>query len=230
MSYSARMIGSPVVRIVRSLLVLALDGALLALGLGGFTALLHEPRALALLLLWGLGGAVLAQRAPVRGQDPVRVAQDPLVMLLLFFAPYLTPLVAALGWRFHIAMLPGAPLLGWFGVALSGAGLALRIAAMTRLGARFSPLVAVQREHVLETGGLYAEIRHPGYLGALLSCLGAALAFDSALALPLVLVMLVAEMARIHREETLLSLHFGEEWRVYAGRTGALLPRAFGGR
>jgi protein-S-isoprenylcysteine O-methyltransferase Ste14 len=221
-------------RVVRSLLVLALDVALLALGLGGLSALLHEPRALALLAAWGIGGAVLAARAPVRGGDNVgdivAVDKDPGAMLLLFFAPLLAPLTAALGAQHHLWMLPGAPAWGWAGVTLAVLGFALRIAAMSQLGARFSPLVAVQREHALETRGLYGVIRHPGYLGALLGCLGSAIAFDSALALPLFALMLGAELARVQREELLLARHFGEAWREYAARTGALLPRALGGR
>ena len=64
-----RMAPSPSPRLLRVLLVLALDAVLLMLGLGGLAALLHEPRALALLAVWGIGGAALAARAPVRGQD-----------------------------------------------------------------------------------------------------------------------------------------------------------------
>ena len=217
-------------RVLRSFLVLALDAALLALGLGGVPALVHEPRALALLAAWGIGGAVLAARAPVRGSDIVALEKDPGAMVLLFFVPLLTPVLAALGAQHHWWLLPGAPAWGWAGVALAVAGFTLRIAAMSQLGARFSPLVAVQREHVLETRGLYGAIRHPGYLGALLGCLGAALAFDSALALPLFLVMLGAELARVQREEVLLARHFGAAWHDYAARTGALVPRSLGGR
>ena len=36
--------------------------------------------------------------------------------------------------------------------------------------------------------------------------------------------MLVAQLARIRREEALLARHFGAEWAAYAARTGALLP------
>ena len=53
---------------------------------------------------------------------------------------------------------------------VSAAGLALRVSAMQQLGARFSPLVALQQQHTLETTGWYAHVRHPGYLGALMAC------------------------------------------------------------
>src|SRR5262245_31949437 len=180
----------PIVSGVLALLVTALDALLLALALGGLAALAAHPRALTLLALWAIGGVTLALLRPVRGHEAVAVERDgPFVLLLLFLIPLLTPPLAALSERLGVGPLPGGGALRWTGVALSGAGLAVRIAAMAQLGSRFSPLVAVQREHALETRGLYARIRHPGYLGAWLASLGGALAFGSAPALPLVAVM-----------------------------------------
>jgi len=215
----------PLRSILLALLVLTLDAALLALGLGGTPALAREPRALALLVVWGVAGVTLALLRPVRGHDAVESQRDPGAMLALFFLPLLTPFVSALGASHGWLTLPAATAVSWAGVALVATGLAVRIAAMAQLGPRFSPVVAVQREHALETRGLYARVRHPGYLGALLACLGAALAFGNALALPLPALMLVAQLARIRREETLLSRHFGDAWVRYREHTGALLPR-----
>ena len=81
-------------------------------------------------------------------------------------------------------------------------------------------------EHALETSGWYAFVRHPGYLGALLASWGAAVAFGSALALPLAGVLTLVQLDRVRREERLLAGHFGEAWSEYARRTGALLPRS----
>src|SRR5262249_30647966 len=100
-----------------------------------------------------------------------------------------------------------------------------RIAAMATLGSRFSPLVVVQRDHVLQTSGIYAHIRHPGYAGALLACAGAMIAFGSLLALPLVAIFAGLLGQRIEREETLLEQHFGDEYQRYRERSGALWPR-----
>ena len=46
--------------------------------------------------------------------------------------------------------------------------------------------------------------------------------------LPLVAIMLLAQSARIRREETLLAERFGDAWRAYTSRTGALWPRLGG--
>jgi protein-S-isoprenylcysteine O-methyltransferase Ste14 len=155
----------------------------------------------------------------------VSAEKDPLAMLALALLPLTTPAVAAWGGRLGVWPLPAPELVGWIGVALSAIGLAIRVAAMRQLGVRFSPLLAVQREHALETTGWYARVRHPGYLGSLLASWGAAIAFGSAMALPLVALMTAFQWDRVRREEQLLERHFGDTWRAYAARTGALLPR-----
>ena len=221
------MSGRPPLPLVlaRVALVLAFEAALLAWGLGGFGALLATPPALALLALWGLAAVVLSLARPARAHDTTRVERDPLAMLGLVVLPVAIPPVAAWGGRAALWPLPAPGLLGWAGVTLVAVGLWVRVSAMRQLGARFSPLVSLQREHALETTGWYARVRHPGYLGALLANAGAAVAFGSAVALPLVAAMAVFQWLRVRREERLLAEHFGDSWRAYAARTGALLPR-----
>ena len=216
----------PLARALLALLVLVVDAALLALALGGFGALLAHPRALALLAVYAVSGAALAWRRPVREQDTTERAPDPAWrMLLLLLVPLVIPAVSAFGERAGIATLPALGWLGWLGVALAAAGLALRIVAMTTLGPRFAPIVALQREHALETRGPYAHIRQPGYLGAWLASLGAILTFRNGLAMPLLILFswLLAERARA--EDQVLERHFGEAYRAWAGRTGAFLPK-----
>ncbi|HXS83799.1 MAG TPA: isoprenylcysteine carboxylmethyltransferase family protein [Methylomirabilota bacterium] len=214
-----------VVIVARALVALAIESALLAWGVGGVRALLASPRALALIAIWGIVGLTLGFARPARGQDVVRAERDPLAMIALALIPLAIPGVAAWGGRLGVWPLPAAMLIGWAGVVLSAIGLGLRVAAMRQLGVRFSPLLAVQREHALETTGWYARVRHPGYLGSLLASWGAAIAFGSAMALPLALLMTAFQWDRVRREERLLEGQFGDAWRAYAARTGALLPR-----
>lgn len=209
----------------RVALVTVFEAALLAVGFGGVAPMLRDPRAIALLALWAAGGIALTLGRPARAQDVTESRKDPLLMVALLVIPTFTPMVGALAAHRAWLTLPWANTLSWIGVALVAAGLALRVWAMFVLGARFSPLVAIQREHALETRGPYARVRHPGYLGALLACLGGAIAFGSAAALPLVALMLAAQLARIRAEETLLAQHFGDAWKAYAARSGALLPK-----
>jgi len=194
-------------------------------------ALLGHPRALALLAVWAVGGLVLALLQPVRRHDPAALEREPAyALVLLLLLPIATPPVAALGERLHLFPLLSRPAFAWAGVAVVAVGLGVRIAGMARLGSRFSPLVAVQQGHALETGGIYAVVRHPGYLGALLACAGAMFAFDSGLALPLVASFAGLLQARITREERLLELTFGDAFERYRTRTGGLWPRLWGRR
>ena len=213
------------VLILRVVVVMGVEASLLAWGLGGFPQLLATPRALALVALWFGSGLVLSLARATRSRDMQKADKDPLAMLALAILPVAIPPVAAWGGRSATWPLPSPELIGWAGVAMVALGLWIRVSAMLQLGARVSPLVALKREHALETTGWYARVRHPGYLGSLLANWGAAIAFGSAVALPLAEVMTVFQWDRLRREERLLAAHFGAEWRAYAARTGALLPR-----
>jgi protein-S-isoprenylcysteine O-methyltransferase Ste14 len=212
--------------LIAPLAAIALDGGLLVLALGGLAPLRAHTRALALLALWFIGYAALAVLRPVRTRDPVAARADhALVVLALFAVPLLAPPLSAWAERAGLAPLPGGAALRWAGVVLSALGFGVRILAMRRLGSRFSPLIEVQRDHRLETDGIYARIRHPGYLGAWLSTLGAVVAFGSAATLALLVPLTLAFEARMRREERELERAFGEPWRDYRDRTGRFLPR-----
>jgi protein-S-isoprenylcysteine O-methyltransferase Ste14 len=92
------------------------------------------------------------------------------------------------------------------------------------LGRRFSGLVAIQPGHTLGTSGVYGVIRHPSYLGLLVSSLGWALAFRSGVGVLLAALLIPPLIARIGAEETLLRTQFGGEYVAYRGRTWRLIP------
>jgi protein-S-isoprenylcysteine O-methyltransferase Ste14 len=211
--------------------VLALDVALLALGLGGLAALRAHPPALGLVAVYALTGVPLALLRPARAQDVIERAPDPRGQLLaLLLIPLLLPAISAYGEHTGLGRLGAPPLVAWLGVGLAGCGLGFRIVAMMTLGPRFAPVVALQRQHPLETRGPYRLVRHPGYLGAWLASLGAMLVFRDALGTPLLALFawLLAERAR--REDAVLERHFGDAYRAYERTTGAFLPRLPGRR
>ena len=107
----------------------------------------------------------------------------------------------------------------WLGVCLFSAGGALRIWPVFVLGRRFSGLVAIQPGHTLVTAGIYAAIRHPSYLGMLISSLGWALAFRSGVGVLLAALLIPPLLARINAEEALLHSQFGDEYESYCART-----------
>lgn len=119
----------------------------------------------------------------------------------------------------------GTPGLAAAGLLLGALGLALRWAAIARLGRLFTWRIAILADHPLITDGVYRWIRHPSYTGGLLAAAGVLLALGNALplaAFALTHLPLVAHRVRI--EERVLAAHFGEGWAAYAARTWRLLP------
>ena len=112
----------------------------------------------------------------------------------------------------------------WLGVALFASGGALRIWPVFVLGRRFSGLVAIQPGHTLVTTGVYGLIRHPSYLGLLVSSLGWGLEFRAGVGVLLAFALIPPLLARINAEERLLHSEFGAEYEAYRARTSRLIP------
>jgi protein-S-isoprenylcysteine O-methyltransferase Ste14 len=110
------------------------------------------------------------------------------------------------------------------GVVLFAAGGALRLWPVFVLGDRFSGLAAIQPGHGLVTSGVYGVIRHPSYLGLLISSLGWGLAFRSGIGVLLAALLVPPMLARIKAEEKLLRSQFGAEYDAYRARTSRLIP------
>ena len=121
----------------------------------------------------------------------------------------------------------GGEAVRWIGFLLYTAGGILRLAPVFILGRRFSGLVAIQPEHRLATGGLYAIIRHPSYLGLFILVLGWGLTFRSGVGVIIAVLMLIVVLARIQAEERLLSESFGAEYDAYRARTWRLIPYVY---
>ena len=105
-------------------------------------------------------------------------------------------------------------------------GVALRRAAMRRLGERFLDEVSLLSGHRLETSGIYGVLRHPSEGGLLCMSAGTALLLGSWVAGALCLAVVVPSVAvRVVLEDRLLATEFREEFDAYSRRVGALLPR-----
>lgn len=93
------------------------------------------------------------------------------------------------------------------------------------LAAAWKVLYAAQRTHALATAGPYAHIRHPQYAAFMLIMLGFLVQWPTILTLAMfpVLVYMYVRLAR--REEREVEVEFGAEYRRYAARTPAFIPR-----
>jgi protein-S-isoprenylcysteine O-methyltransferase Ste14 len=115
----------------------------------------------------------------------------------------------------------------YIGLLICAIGCALRLLPVFELGPRFSGLVAIQENHTLKTDGLYTFIRHPSYLGLLLTCLGWALTFRSVVGVVISLLLLVPLIPRMNAEEGMLMSEFGDQYSDYMHRTWRLIPLVY---
>jgi protein-S-isoprenylcysteine O-methyltransferase Ste14 len=193
------------------------------LGWGGFTAFFSHPALVALaivgVVLSGValfsGGNLSPGEREDRGNRWVLAAFGVIGLLMAYLPAYTD--------RNDFWTLDGDAV-RWLGVVLFAVGGALRIWPVFVLGRRFSGLVAIQPGHMLVTGGVYGVIRHPSYLGLLVSSLGWALAFRSAVGVLLTALLIPPLLARMRAEERLLHTHFGDEYDAYRCRTSRLIP------
>ena len=209
-------------------LILVVVGAaaylyLAVLGLGGFAAFVSHPPLIALAIaLFALSGVALVaggNLSPGLREDRRNrwvIAVFALIGLVAAYLPALTD-------RKEFLTLDGDAV-RWLGVALFASGGALRIWPVFVLGRRFSGLVAIQPGHTLVTTGVYGLIRHPSYLGLLVSSLGWGLAFRAGVGVLLAVALIPPLLARINAEERLLHSEFGAEYEAYRARTWRLIP------
>jgi protein-S-isoprenylcysteine O-methyltransferase Ste14 len=193
------------------------------LGWGGFAAFFSHPALIALalvgLVLAGVALFSAGNLSPGEREDRSNrwvLAAFGLIGLLLAYVPAYTD-------RADFWTIDG-DVVRWVGVVLFAAGGALRIWPVFVLGHRFSGLVAIQPGHTLVTTGVYGLIRHPSYLGLLVSSFGWALAFRSGVGVLLVALLIPPLIARIDAEERLLRTQFGGEYDAYRRRTSRLIP------
>ncbi len=137
------------------------------------------------------------------------------VNLALFGAPRVAPFAA---------IRPGAAAFA-VGLALMVAGLVLRGWSIKTLGDYFTFTVMVSGDQPVIKSGPYRVLRHPGYAGVLLACVGLGLASANWVGLGgAVLVPLAFLLFRIQIEERALQVTIGERYRCYAAGHKRLVP------
>ena len=114
------------------------------------------------------------------------------------------------------------------GLFLICTGLIIRWIAILKLKKSFTVNVSVTENQMIVQSGIYKQIRHPSYLGSLLSFAGLALVFNDWLTFAIIFIpILFAFMYRIQIEEKLLSQVFGAQYTDYIENSKKLIPKIF---
>jgi protein-S-isoprenylcysteine O-methyltransferase Ste14 len=103
-------------------------------------------------------------------------------------------------------------------------GLIIAIVARRTLAGNWSGQVALKKDHVLITTGLYQYVRHPIYTGMLMMILGTALSYGTLGATLGFLIILLGVLVKLNEEEALMTQHFSQEYLSYKQRTKTLIP------
>ena len=114
------------------------------------------------------------------------------------------------------------------GIGLIILGLSFRYYSIRVLGAYFTSEVEIKDDHQVIQHGPYRILRHPSYLGALISVIGNALVYQNLLVtIPIAVCFMPAYAYRIHQEEKVLTQSFGQAYTDYKQKTWKLIPYVF---
>ena len=114
------------------------------------------------------------------------------------------------------------------GISLIIIGISIRFIAIFSLKSLFTSNVSIYYDHKLKTDGIFKKIRHPSYLGSLISFLGLGLTLGNWISLLIIfLPVLCAFLYRINIEEKVLMNNFNEEYLNYKKKTKKLIPYLF---
>ncbi|MHB1686765.1 MAG: methyltransferase family protein [Ignavibacteriaceae bacterium] len=104
-------------------------------------------------------------------------------------------------------------------------GLVIRWLAILTLRRFFTVNVAIHADHIIVQTGFYKYIRHPSYLGMLLSFFGLGLCLSNLISIGVMLIPITfALVNRIQIEERALHDAFGNDYLKYCSNTWRLIP------
>lgn len=180
----------------------------------------------AILVEMGIRAPLNKQRKQLKMSERRVTAQEKILLGLLFMAMFFMPILyAASDWLdFADYSLPAWA--GWLGVVLIAGAVLVFWRAHADLGLNWSPTLEIREKHELVTRGIYSYIRHPMYASQWLWVIAQPLLLQNWIAGFInLLVFIPFYFLRVREEEQLMLEQFGDRYRSYMLRVGAVLPR-----
>ena len=177
--------------------------------------------------------AEMAIRAPISSKQRKEpksnrkiTTQENIMLGLLFIAMLLVPILyVATPWLdFANYTLPVWA--RWLGVLIMAGAIFVFWRSHADLGLNWSPSLEIREKHELITRGIYSLIRHPMYASQWLWVIAQPLLLLNWIAGWLnLLVFIFFYTLRVKAEEQLMLEQFGDEYRAYMQKVGAVLPK-----
>ena len=175
----------------------------------------------------------MAIRAPISSKQRKEpksnrriTTQENVLLGLLFLAMLFIPIAyVATSWLdFADYTLPVWA--SWLGVVILAGALLVFWRAHADLGLNWSPSLEIREKHELITRGIYGVIRHPMYASQWLWVIAQPLLLQNWVAGWLnLLVFILFYLLRVKAEEQLMLEQFGEQYRSYMQKVGAVFPK-----
>lgn len=152
--------------------------------------------------------------------------QEKILLFLLLLGMFILPLVYSASTWLDFANYSLPSWAGWVGVAMIVGAIFVFWRAHADLGLNWSPSLEIREKHELITRGIYGVIRHPMYASQWLWVIAQPLLLQNWLAGVVNLVIFIPfYFMRVKAEEALMLDSFGEQYREYMKKTGAVLPK-----
>ena len=113
----------------------------------------------------------------------------------------------------------------YIGLVIIVCGIILRLFSIVTLGRLFTVDVTIRENHTLKKDGIYKIVRHPSYIGSLLSFIGFGIMLNNWLSLlSIFILMTIGFLYRIKIEEKALIEQFGADYLDYKKNTRCMIP------
>jgi protein-S-isoprenylcysteine O-methyltransferase Ste14 len=136
-----------------------------------------------------------------RSKTSEKEAEQKLIIKILSLFFVLTFLIPGFDKRFGWSIVPVVVVVAADILVMLGYGICFLVIRENRFASR---TVEVEQEQSVISSGLYANVRHPMYLGVLLMCISLPLALESYWAMIPALLIIPVLVARIRNEESVL--------------------------
>jgi protein-S-isoprenylcysteine O-methyltransferase Ste14 len=115
--------------------------------------------------------------------------------------------------------------LSWIGVVLFALAAVVLHLTHRAMGRSWTPTLGLREDHELVTDGIFKYIRHPMYAAHILWAIAQPLILTNWIAgFSFLVPQILQYWFRVSEEEQMMLDGFGEEYRVYMGKTGRIIP------